>query len=400
VRYLRRTKVAELKKNNYEIVGFGAGVLGLKTIRYLDQPFDYFIDNSMEKVKNGWKEYTDEDVNVRIVHFSKFKPAENQKIAVIICSEYFEVMSSQLLEVHPGLEMFHTPLLKNFEVFSNLINCSENILVSAYGGSGGLYLLNGKTSESRLLKSGSFRGTTAYKNKVYVANEQGDIFKINSFSDFSMDRVFKQKNRTNTHGILYWDEMGLLFITETLNDCISVYEMEKFKKVDEIAISYKSKEKGGNHHHINDLCIYKDKLYLSVISRSGNFYNDFLDGVIFELDYLKKEKPNPILTNLLFPHAIQVYKDKLTLLNSFNGDVLTISNQTLFNLPGFIRGMDNKDGLLYIGQSRHRNLENSLEYFNGVSMDSGVYIVDPQTKTHRFIHMPEMCDIFNIRILD
>ena len=397
--YLRRTKVSELRNENYEIVGFGAGVLGLKTIRYLDQPFDYFIDNSEEKVRSGWHEYTDEDVQVEIRHFSAFEPSSEQKVAVIVCSEHYEAMSAQLSSAHPEVEIFHTPLLKDFAVFSNLLNCSENILVSAYGGAGGLYLLNGRTGDYKLLQSGSFRGTTVCRGDVYVATEHGDIYRLDSAAEGKLERVFVQEHRTNTHGILCWEEKNLMFVTETVNDCISVYEMGSFNKIREIPLSYKSADKGGNYHHVNDLCLYRDKIYLSIISRSGNFYNGFLDGVIMELDYLNDQPPVAILDGLLFPHAIQVVNDKLMLLNSFNGDVLTIANEQITNLPGFIRGMDSKDGLLYIGQSRHRQLDKAKVHFDGVSMDSGVYVVDPETRMHRFIHMPEMCDIFNVRIL-
>lgn len=400
INYLRRTKVSELRNNNYQIVGFGAGLLGLKTIRYLDNPFDFFIDNSPAKVKSGWQEYTDEQVEVPIVHFSDFKPDDERKAAVIVCSEHYEVMSEQLIKAYPEVEVFHTPVLKDFTIFSSLLRCSENILVSAYGGAGGLYLLNGQSGEHRLLQSGSFRGTTVYKGKVHVANEHGDIYRINSFDSFDMERVFKQKGRTNTHGILFWEELNLMFVTETLNDCISIYKMDSFDKVEEIPLSYKSTDKGGNYHHVNDICLYNDKMYISVISKSGNFYNGFLDGVVYELDFKKDREPVPIMENLLFPHAIQVVNDKLMLLNSFNGDILTIANEQVANLPGFIRGMDSKEGLLYIGQSRHRQLEKAKLHYQGVSMDSGVYVVDPESRIHRFIHMPEMCDIFNIRILE
>jgi len=400
IKFLNRSKVAELRQSGRKIVGFGAGILGLKTINFLDNPFDYFIDNSYDKVNSGWKEYTQEVVNVPIKHFEAFKEANVNKLAVIICSEHFEHMSKQLLSLNPNILIFYTPLLKNFQVYNRLLNCSNNILISAYGGAGGVYLLNGETKEYRLLKSGSFRGTTLCQGKIYVANEQGDLFRINALEDGEIEMVIEQPQRTNTHGILYWDKLNLMFITETLNDCISVYDVDGFKKVDEISISHKSEIKGGNYHHINDLCLFNDKIYLSAISNSGNFYSDFLDGTIYEIDYNHKISPHVVVEQLLFPHAIQEINGKLLYLNSFSGDVQSISKETIINLPGFVRGMDYSDGLLYIGQSRHRRLDKAQLYFNGVSMDSGVYVVDLNSLTHRFIHMPEMCDIFNIRIID
>ncbi|HDQ16160.1 MAG TPA: DUF4915 domain-containing protein, partial [Bacteroidetes bacterium] len=152
--------------------------------------------------------------------------------------------------------------------------------------------------------------------------------------------------------------------------------------------------------HINDLELYKDKLYISAISKSGNFYNDFLDGVIYELDYQNSNTLVPVLEGLLFQHAIKKFNDTLIFLNSFNGDVLNIANENIVNLPGFIRGLDCQGDLLYIGQSRHRRLEKAKKYFNGISMESGIYVVDIETKMYKFILMPEMCDIFAIQIIE
>lgn len=400
IEYLKRSKVSEIKNKGYKIIGFGAGVLGLKTIRFLDNPFDYFIDNSQDKIINGWREYTNEEVNVEIKHFNEVEKEEHKNLVVILCSEHYEEMAKQILSVYPQIKIYYTPLLKDFNVFSKLLQCSENILVSAYGGSGGVYLLNGKNGNYQLIRSGSFRGTTTYKDGIYIANEHGDIFKINSFENNDFKLIHKAGERTNTHDILYWDDQNLMFVTETLNDCISVYEMENFRKVDEIHLSHKSKEKGKNFHHVNDMCVYNNKMYISVISKSGNFYNDFLDGVIYELDYSNDKQLIPILEGLVFPHAITEIDGQLLLLNSFNGDVLNIANERIIHLPGFIRGMDNNNGLLYIGQSRHRRLDKASSYFSGISMDSGIYVVDPKTSMHRFIRMPEMCDIFSVRTLD
>lgn len=399
--FLNRTRIAELRSKGYKIVGFGAGVLGLKTIRYLDNPFEFFIDNSLEKVRSGWKEYTSSKIDVPIIHISDFILQEGDLVAVVICSEHYEVMAKQIDTLYPGMAIFYTPVLKDFETFSRLHNCSEKILISAYGGAGGLYILNGRTGKYQLIHEGSFRGTTQYDDHVLVANEHGDIFRLNENEEcFSLLKIYSQKFRVNTHGILYWKELDLLFVTETLNDCLSVYDMPRFKKIDEIPISEKSEVKGGNFHHINDICVSKGKMYWSVISKSGGFYSDVLDGVVFEFDYSNGRKLQPIMEDLLFPHAIMEVNDKLLLLNSFNGDVLNKNNERMINLPGFVRGMDAKDGILYIGQSRHRRLDMAKKYFNGVSMDSGIYVVDLASSMYRFIHMPEMCDIFNIRILD
>ena len=64
------------------------------------------------------------------------------------------------------------------------------------------------------------------------------------------------------------------------------------------------------------------------------------------------------------------------------------SKEILGTFPGFTRGLDLKENLFFIGQSKNRNFSQSKSISNNNSLDSSVVIFNSDLKVSRSIFLP------------
>lgn len=389
---LSRTEVFELSKTK-KLIGFGAGILGSKTQRYLDGKLAYFLDNEEKKWGSLW-----EGIPVR--DFSALDEEDHSSVAIIICSEHFEMIAQQLRSIYPDMEMYRTPLLKEFAIFDRLLNCSRKLLVSSYGATGGLYLVNGHTESHKLLCKGSFRGILHYKDRLIVATEHGSLWAIETFDPFRYSILYEPEEISQMHGLVYWEKENVIIGAEAEPDQIAFFDADSFSRVDTLSIRNDNCAPNTGAFHINDLHIQNNTLFLSLCSCSGWFKQGIYDGCICAINLDEKGSPTPIITGLLFPHSIKFIDGSLYLLESMSGSVRRGTAEITVQLNGFIRGMDGGDGILYIGQARNRRLNEAIHIHSPISMDSGIYVVDIHSKVYRFIKLPEMCDVYSVMDLE
>ena len=183
--------------------------------------------------------------------------------------------------------------------------------------------------------------------------------------------------------------------------------MNTLEKMYELPISEKSRTSGvghfleQDHHHINDVYVYKDSIFISMISRSGWWQKGVHDGCIIETNLKRKGKFNVVIDQLAFPHSITIIDNKLYTLEAVKGNIRIGSDRIVMQLPGFLRGLASGGGdVIYVGQSRARRLKETYDQYYNVSMDSGIYVVNIQEGIFRFIHLPEMCDVYSIMDLE
>jgi len=129
--FLTRSQALKLSKQS-KLIGFGAGVEGLQTQRLLDGAIAYFVDNSADKWDTEWPG----NVPIKPVHI--LAGEDPGKIVVIICTEQHQIVSPQIMAINPDINIYLSPLLKDFSIFDDLLNCSRRLLVSAYGAGGGI----------------------------------------------------------------------------------------------------------------------------------------------------------------------------------------------------------------------------------------------------------------------
>lgn len=398
VKYLRRSDVSKIVKNK-KLIGFGAGVIGKKTVGFLGEGMiSYFIDNNAEKAGMQFVE------GVNVYSLDRLANEDIASVCVVICTEQYAQISKQLIELYPDINMLRSPVLIEFQVFDTLLNCSERLLVSSYGANGGLYLVNGRTEQYRCLKKGAYRGLLICNNKLYVASERGDIYEIVSMEPLQMELKWKSNAICQMHGMAYWARENRIFAAEAKFDRIAVFDARTFERVDEwyISISNDSADVGVERtSHVNDLTINNDTLFISQISQNGWWKQGIYDGCISQISLLSSRKnQHVVMPELLFPHSVKFIAGEFYVLEAATGCIRTGKKDVHCQLNGFLRGLDGNNELLYIGQSRNRRIQEALRYHSPVSMDSGIYVFSREHQVYRFIKMPEMCDIYNILDID
>lgn len=389
MKYLNRSMAAELA-DTHTIVGFGAGELGAKTAATLDGRISYFVDNTKAKQGQPW------EVDLPVKAPSVLGEGAPQKTIVVICAEQFDAITEQIQSNWPGVDIYVSPLLKDFEVFDKLLHSSQRLLVSAYGVNGGIYLLNSESGEHKLLKKGSYRGFLPIENQLYVCTEHGEICRIDSLAPFKTTSLFKPEQMFQLHGMEFCPKRRVVYAAETAFDRIGIYSFPDFKRTGVIQIAKIVSDKPLDIHHVNDLFIEGDDLYCSVISVSGKWKQGALDGAVYRISLEDTSKRELILKDLRFPHSIRRLDGNIVALESMSGMFNFGDNARSFRLPGFVRGLEIVDGVSYVGQSRQRRIALAKSLSLGISMDSGVYVIHNQESLFRFIKLPEMCDVYGL----
>ena len=82
------------------------------------------------------------------------------------------------------------------------------------------------------------------------------------------------------------------------------------------------------------------------------------------------------------PHNVQIYDGSIHVLDSLPGHLRFNNLSIQGTFPAFTRGLDYKNGLYYIGQSKNRNYFLKLwGISNNISIDCGVVIFNPEFKS-------------------
>ena len=191
---------------------------------------------------------------------------------------------------------------------------------------------------------------------------------------------------TRAHGISFSKINKNFYIACSNNDEIKVFDYN-LNYLNSIQISNKFKRYFSPQHHINDLFIKDNYLYVSMFSLSGNHKRNIYDGGVYEIDLLNNKNVNCIYNNLFMPHSIKFMEDNFFVLDSLRGSLLK-GNQIVASFPGFSRGMSFDGKYFFIGQSRNRNFSIINNEKNNISIDNSILIYDPVNKFSRNIYLP------------
>lgn len=391
--YLERTQAAALART-HKLVGFGAGVIGAKTAKFLDGRLSYFVDNVAEKWGQDW------DGGLPVRPPETLRHEDPSATIVVICTEQDDIVAEQVRALDPHLRVMRSPLLKDLGAFNKLLRCSQRLLATAYGAGGGVYLVDGRSGAHRKLQGGSYRGLVVANDKLIVATEKGELAEVVSLDPLELTPRYRPDGISQTHGLAYWPGEHLIFAAEAESDAIAVFDADTFERRDTLRLSDKAFGPPRDWHHINDLHVVDDHLLVSAISVAGWWKFGVYDGGILEYDLRRPRGFSPVLSDLCFPHSVRVIDRKLHVLEAMNGNVRIGRDRVALRLPGFIRGLDGDLNVLYIGQARNRRIREAQQRCYAVSMDSGVYVVDPDASLFRFIKLPEMCDVYNVLDLE
>ena len=62
--------------------------------------------------------------------------------------------------------------------------------------------------------------------------------------------------------------------------------------------------------------------------------------------------------------------------------------KTLIELTGFVRGLAYDSRFFYVGHSMHRHIHRLANVRNNISIDTGIYMVEDDSKVTKFLRYP------------
>jgi len=147
-----------------------------------------------------------------------------------------------------------------------------------------------------------------------------------------------------------------------------------------------------HHHHINDLCMIGNKMYLSSFSYCDSNKTFINNGVISELDELGNAKV--LIKDLEKPHSIAPFADNVFICSSsaskilsFNIDVKTVKLEHK-TIDAFVRGLLITEKFLYYGISA--GIGRTVSQFT--NKDSILFRFNKSNGEIKKISIPSFCD--------
>lgn len=375
-----------------------------KTLPKLSRPPDYIIDSNP-----GYTGTTFHNLN--IYPPDKLKTENIDEIYIIITAGPYESVVSQLEEynLQAGKHFCCTPAYYDFKLLQEIHRYDRRILISSpdysekknhrYSKSGGgLYICDLISNQIEKKIPGHFRQVMQVDGYIYAL----EYVEMKLYV-LSMDINIVEKlplDKPNVCGLAYCPERKLIFISNTGTDTISIYNKEKFRLVDTIEFSDKYRKRKIGRHHINDICVVEDSLYVSYFSLSGNWKRGILDGGIVEFHIDQIGKPaNVLVKNLWMPHSVEFFDGKLTYLDSRRGRFY-IGNQNIAGeFPGFMRGLDYDGRFYYIGQSEDMYMSDLFGISNNIMLNAGFFLFDVDTKVSKFYSFKDLINVHDILVL-
>ena len=243
--------------------------------------------------------------------------------------------------------------------------------------------LNKENWTTRKIYSGNCYGLIKKDNFYYVVDTDKGVIKLNE--KLNVIQKFKLEKGLRAHGLSFCKISKKFAIASSYKDKVLIFN-DKWRKIKELKISSKYHENKTAQHHCNDCELINNNVYVSMFSITGNWKKDCYDGGILEININNKKK-QCIIHNLWMPHNVKYFNGSIHVLDSLKGNLLYNNFSIKGTFPAFTRGLDFKDGLFYIGQSRNRNFSNFMGLSNNISLDTGVIIFEPDLKISRFIQV-------------
>lgn len=365
----------------------------------------YIVDNDTE--------YTDTLYHGMKVQLpTELYQEDLENIYVIIVSGAYASIAAELEAngLQSGTHFCCTPEYRDWGLLEEMKTHDRNVLVTCSDRNepgrkrasklgGGLYKLNTCTHELTKLISGAFRQITVVDSLMYIVEYvEGAVYVVNF--DYQVIGKFSI-GAGNACGIDYYPKQNQLFVAFSQLDLIKIYDRDSFKQVGEIAFSHKREKDGIGHHHINDVCIIDNSLFVSYFSRSGNYKIGIDDGGMdeYSLDNMALGRTS-VISGLSKPHSVKFINNRICLLDSMTGEFREELHRVSGKFPGFMRGLEFDGKYFYIGQSETMYSSRLFGVSNNIMCNAGLYLFDNKTKVSRFYSFPDMMNVHDILVLD
>ena len=385
------TRLANFNKKivGKKLIIFGTGPTAKELMGKLKLPISYLVDND----KNNWDQSID---GYKVFNPKKIKTEKKGEVVVVIASSAVEDIAEQLIKM--GLKKENSFLTSPFLIDYNKQKEEKNLpklLVTAFGESGGLWLIDLKEEKKKRILRGNCRGIEAFRDGYYVVLDNVGIVKLNK--KLQEIKRYKLPHSQNLHSIALDKKRGIIYLNETGHDRIGIFNARSLKRTGEIYLG-KNKKNVLEQHHINDVKIYNDQIYVSLFSLKGVWRREiWKDGAIVKINRQSGMIENKVVTGLSQPHSILFDNNQIYYCNSMNCEVKK-GRTTICKIFGYTRGLAKKDDMIFIGQSKARRLSRFDKDFKIVSLDTGIHCWNVKERTDHFISLPAD-GIFEIKLI-
>ena len=182
--------------------------------------------------------------------------------------------------------------------------------------------------------------------------------------------------------------------------CPEGYDNEKFKLLDKIIFSDKSKQFADGQCHINDITTMGSSLIVSYFSRSGLWRKGIFNGGVSEIETNNNNKIQDLILGLNQPHSPEIFEGQIYVLDSLNKN-LYHGTKIISKFHGFIRGLASDGNCFYIGQSEDMYLSKEMGQNINVTMcNAGIFQLDINKNISRFLSTPDIMNIHDIKVID
>jgi hypothetical protein len=307
------------------------------------------------------------------------------------------------------------PEYRDFLVLDNIRNHDQRVYLTCCDyndssrtrgsrGGGGIFrydLLSGELN--RVAGPGQYRQVAVVGDRVYAVEYVRRLVHVFSHGFELIDEF--PLDHPNYCGIAHHAASDSLALVNCSTDEIRIHDRETFALKQTAPFSSKSGSDAPvtSPHHLNDLCIDGDSLYVTYFSRSGNWKLGQYDGGLCEYrigdDGLLDGGPIEVVRDLWSPHSPQIIQGNLCYLDSMRGDFHLVNQTVAGSFNGFVRGLAHDGTFYYIGVSEDMYLSRVFSVRPSIMLNAGFFLFEPQTKACRFFPMLDHMNIHDLFLL-
>lgn len=324
-----------------------------------------------------------------------FKNTEKkQQVKVIVFSDDYKNISKELtsLGLNPFEQVFDGEIIAGLKEEPDKNDVHKLLFTGAGTGEvGGIFQYDFEAHTFSKIIEGDFREMKKVNDGYIALNEEKGIMIFDlEFNIINEIRL----NSLELHGFDICNQTGLMYLVETANNSIGVYDLRKSKKIDNILIGRNDQN---DEYHINDILVDGNDIYLSMFSKSGLFhFNQWSDdGAIIIIDRQDRFLKEIYLDNLCGPHTVYKACGDIFICDSMNY-TLYRNKKPMLKMPGFIRGVFYDGYCLYIGQSKKRRIIETAYRHSYCSLDAGFHCYNLSGRTTNFIAANFTKNIYSI----
>jgi len=382
------------------VVCWGKGEWFTKATPYLPRPAAYIVDNNPNDHGAVYE-------GARIEPPATLWSEPPGEVFVVITSTGFIAIADQLAAQGfvPGRDFCVTPTLKDYGVIVAVrehpglvyFTVSDPPRDDAQTG-GGLYRYDLRARRYDKIVPGQPHGIVAGRGELtYLVDDSVGGIRVMGGA-FETLGTIPLPPHSRPHGLGYCAKRHRLYAVLPALDAIGVVDADSGQMLDRIRLSDKVDAAGTPQHHPNDCCAHGNSLYATMFSRSGNWKLGAFDGAVLEWDLDTHAPRGAVVNDLWMPHTPTVIGGQLHWADSMRGEVRNTSWKVLASFHGFVRGLAHDGRFYYVGQSQHRYIGRRLGTANNISLDSGIFLLDEETRATRFHSVHDIVDINSVYV--